>query len=45
MESPALSAHEWANEKQHLADTLRIVCSERQKLEADLGIVDGTSCV
>ena len=41
MESPALSAHEWANEKQHLADTLRIVCSERQKLEADLGIVDG----
>ena len=41
METPTLPAQEWANEKQHLADTLQIVRSERQKLENDLGIVDG----
>ena len=41
METTTLPAREWANEKQHLADTLQIVRSERQKLENDLGIVDG----
>lgn len=41
METPTLPAQEWANEKRHLADTLQIVRSERQKLENDLGIVDG----
>ena len=41
METTTLPAPERANEKQHLADTLQIVRSERQKLENDLGIVDG----
>ena len=41
METATLSPQEWTTEKQHLAETLQIVVNERQKLENDLGIVDG----
>ena len=41
METATLSSQEWTTEKQHLAETLQIVVNERQKLENDLGIVDG----